>query len=153
VGKTFAHCRPGDERVIVNFQPLTLKRPRLARQKEEFFIMSTGQQHHTEQNTLSFELVNAHVNKVDLAEVTAPAAVPQSNADRASRLITAYAAARPILSVLAATPLIPATWRAIVATLVLALDQVTNSFKAGKDLAVGDGDGAPVNTMEPKLPA
>jgi len=55
--------------------------------------------------------------------------------------------------VLAATPLIPATWRAIVATLVLALDQVTASFKAGKDLAVGDGDGAPVSTMEPKLPA
>jgi hypothetical protein len=115
--------------------------------------MSTGQQHHTEHNTLSFEAVNAHVNNIDLAEVTAPTAVPQSNADRASRLITAYAAARPILSVLAATPLIPATWRAIVATLVLALDQVTASFKAGKDLAVGDGDGAPVSTMEPKLPA
>jgi hypothetical protein len=80
-------------------------------------------------------------------------AAPQSSAYHASRLITAYAAARPILSVLAATPLIPATWRAIVATLVLALDQVTNSFKAGKDLAVGDGDGAPVSTMEPKLPA
>jgi hypothetical protein len=115
--------------------------------------MSTGQQHHTEHNALSFEFVNAHVNKVDLAEVTAPTAVPQSNADRASRLITAYAAAHPILSVLAATPLIPATWRAIVATLVLALDQVTNSFKAGKDLAVGDSGAAPISTMEPKLPA
>jgi hypothetical protein len=43
-------------------------------------------------------------------------------------LITAYAAARLILSVLAATPLIPATWRAIVATLVLALDQLWGSF-------------------------
>jgi hypothetical protein len=115
--------------------------------------MSTGQQHHIEQNSLSFEFVNAHVNKVDLAEVTAPTAVPQSGADRASRLITAYTAARPILSVLAATPLIPATWRAIVATLVLALDQVTASFKAGKDLSAGEGDGAPVSTMEPKLPA
>jgi hypothetical protein len=113
--------------------------------------MSTGQQHHTEHNTLSFELVNAHVGNIDLAEVTAPTAVPQSNADRASRLTTAYTAARPILSVLAATPLIPATWRAIVATLVLALDQVTASFKAGKDLAVGDE--SPASTMEPKLPA
>jgi hypothetical protein len=115
--------------------------------------MSTGQQHHTEQNTLSFEFVNAHVGNIDLAEVTAPTAVPQSNADRASRLVAAYTAARPILAVLAATPLIPATWRAIVATLVLALDQVTASFKAGKDLGVGEGDGAPVSTMEPKLPA
>jgi hypothetical protein len=112
--------------------------------------MSTGQQHHIEHNELSFEAINAHVNRVDLAEVTAPTAVPQSGADRASRLATAYTAARPILSVLAATPLIPATWRAIVATLVLALDQ-TASFKAGKDLAIGDD--APVSTMEPKLPA
>jgi hypothetical protein len=115
--------------------------------------MSTGQQHHTEHNALTFEAVNAHVNSIDLAEVTAPTAVPQSSADRASRLITAYTAARPILNVLAATPLIPATWRAIVATLVLTLDGVTASFKAGKDLAVGNVDEAPANTMEPKLPA
>ena len=113
--------------------------------------MSTGQQHHIERDALSFEAVHAHVNNIDLAEVTAPAAVAQSGADRATRLATAYTAARPILSVLAATPLIPATWRAIVATLVLSLDQVTASFKAGKDLAVSDD--APVSTMEPKLPA
>jgi hypothetical protein len=66
-------------------------------------------------------------------------------------LITVYTAARPILNVLAATPLIPATWRAIVATLVLAVDEVT-SFKAGKDLAVSNGDDGPINTMEPKFP-
>jgi hypothetical protein len=112
--------------------------------------MSTGQQHHIENNALSFEAVHAHVNSIDVAEVTAPTAVAQSVADRASRLATAYTAARPILSVLAATPLIPATWRAIVTTLVLTLDQVTPTFKAGKDLAVSD---APVSTMEPKLPA
>lgn len=45
------------------------------------------------------------VYNIDLAEVTAPTPV-QLSADRASRLITAYAAARPILSGLAATPLI-----------------------------------------------
>jgi hypothetical protein len=115
--------------------------------------MSTGQQHHIEHDALSFEAVSAHVNNIDLAEVTAPTAAPQSAADRASRLTTAYAAARPILSVLAATPLIPATWRGIVATLVLALDQVTASFKAGKDLAVGNVADSSVSTMEPKLPA
>ena len=59
--------------------------------------------------------------------------------------MTANTAARPILVALSAIPLIPATWRAIVTTLVAALGRVTESFKAGKDLAV--------STMEPKLPA
>lgn len=113
--------------------------------------MSTGQQHHSEPNTISFEAINAHVSNIDLAEVTAQTAVPQSAADRAQRLITAYAAARPILVAVSAIPLIPATWRAIVTTFVAALDGFSTTFKAGKDLAVGDG--SPVNTMEPKLPA
>lgn len=113
--------------------------------------MSTGQQHHNEHNANSFEAINAHVKSIDLSEVTAPTAVPQTAADRAQRLITAYAAARPILVAVSAIPLIPATWRAIVTTLVAALDGVTDTFKAGKDLAVGDG--TPVSTMEPKLPA
>jgi len=107
--------------------------------------MSTGQQHHIEHNANTFEAINAHISTIDLAEVTAQTAAPQSTADRAQRLITAYAAARPILVAVSAIPLIPATWRAIVTTFVAALDGVTESFKAGKDLAV--------NTMEPKLPA
>ncbi|HEX3578234.1 MAG TPA: hypothetical protein VHY33_06690 [Thermoanaerobaculia bacterium] len=112
--------------------------------------MSTGQQHHSEQNEVSFEAINAHVNSTDLSEVTAQTAAPQTAKDRAQQLMTAYTAARPILVAVSAIPLIPATWRAIVTTLVVALDGVTNTFKAGKDLAVGD---APVSTMEPKLPA
>jgi hypothetical protein len=108
-------------------------------------FMSTGQQHHNEQNAISFEAINAHVNNIDLSEVTAPTAAPQAAADRAQRLMTAYTAARPILVAVSAIPLIPATWRAIVTTLVVALDGVTNSFKAGKDLAL--------SPMEPKLPA
>ena len=116
--------------------------------------MSTGQQHHNEHNAISFEAINAHVNRFGLDEVdgpTTPTAAPQSPADRATRLMTAYTAARPILVAVAAIPLIPATWRAIVTTFVVALDGFTASFKAGKDLAVGDD--APVSTMEPKLPA
>jgi hypothetical protein len=70
---------------------------------------------------------------------------------RAQRLTTTYTAARPILVALAAIPLIPATWRAIVTTFVVSLDQITNSFKAGNDLALGDS--TPLSTMEPKLPA
>jgi hypothetical protein len=107
--------------------------------------MSTGQQHHHENNATSFEAINAHVSNIDLSEVTAPAAVTQTAADRAQRLMTAYTASRPILVAVSAIPLIPAAWRAIVTTLVAALDGVTNSFKAGKDLALGP--------MEPKLPA
>ena len=113
--------------------------------------MSTGHQHHDERNALSFEAINAHVNSIDLAEVTAPTAAPQTAADRAQRLMTAYTAARPILVAVAAITFIPANWRAVVSVLVVTLDQVTASFKAGKDLAVGDDP--PVSTMEPKLPA
>ncbi|HEV7484639.1 MAG TPA: hypothetical protein VGQ65_03070 [Thermoanaerobaculia bacterium] len=113
--------------------------------------MSTGQQHHSESNNVSFESINAHVSNIDLSEVTAHTAAPQTAAERAQRLMTAYTAARPILIAVSAIPLIPATWRAIVTTLVAALDGVTDTFKAGKDLAVGNG--TPVNTMEPKLPA
>jgi hypothetical protein len=107
--------------------------------------MSTGQQHHTESSSVSFETINAHVSNIDLSEVTAPAAATQTAADRVQRLMTAYTAARPILVAVSAIPLIPAAWRAIVTTLVAALDGVTNSFKAGKDLAL--------SPMEPKLPA
>jgi hypothetical protein len=117
VADAVGRCQPeASTRVVVNLQPPTLQPPRIARQKDEIFIMSTGQQHHIEHNALSFEAVNAHVDRINLAEVTAPTAVPRSGADRISRLATAYTAARPTLSVLAATPLIPTTWRAIVAT-------------------------------------
>ena len=113
--------------------------------------MSTGQQHHIEHNAHSFEAINAHINNIDLAEITSMTAVPQTGSGRAQRLTITYRAARPILAALAATPFIPATWRAIVRALVVSLDQVTASFKAGKDLAVGDD--VSVSTMEPKLPA
>lgn len=113
--------------------------------------MSTGQQHHIEHDAHSFEAINAHVNNIDLAEITALTAVPQTGSGREQRLTAAYKAARPILAAVAAMPFIPATWRAIVTALLVTLDQVTASFKAGKDLAVGDD--VPINTMEPKLPA
>src|SRR5436305_8692008 len=111
--------------------------------------MSTGQQHHTE-NSVSFDTINAHVNGLDLAAVTAPSAAQQTPANRTQRLVTNYTAARPILVAVAAIPFIPANWRAVITALVVMLDEVNNSFKAGKDLAIGDGT---INTMEPKLPA
>ena len=113
--------------------------------------MSTGQQHHNEKNELSFESINAHIAGLDLSELTAPAAVQTTPGNRVQQLITSYAAVRPILAAVAAIPFIPANWRAVLTAFVVTLDQVTASFKAGKDLATSDS-GASAE-MEPKLPA
>jgi len=104
---------------------------------------------HTESNAHSFETIDAHVNKLDLTEVTAPTAAAKTLVDRVQSLTTAYTAARPILVAVAAIPFIPANWRAVVTVFVVTLDELTNAFKAGKDLGVG---GAPSAQMEPKLP-
>jgi hypothetical protein len=112
--------------------------------------MSTGQQHHNEKPDLSFESINAHIASFDLSELTAPTAVQATAGDRVQKLITSYAAVRPILAAVAAIPFIPANWRAVLTAFVITLDQVTASFKAGKDLA--SSDGGPSVEMEPKLP-
>jgi hypothetical protein len=111
--------------------------------------MSTGQQHHNEKFDLSFERIDAHINRIDLASLAAATALP-TQPDRGQRLIAAYAMSRPILIAIAAIPLVPATWRTALRIFTTTLDEVTLSFKAGKDLAVGDG-GTTVE-MEPKLP-
>jgi len=73
-----------------------------------------------------------------------------ADAARPDSLITAYAVAHPILIAIAAISLIPSIWRTALRIFTTTLDEVTLSFKAGKDLAVGDG-GTCVE-MEPKLP-
>jgi hypothetical protein len=136
--------------------------------------MSTGQQHHNEKNDLSFESINAHISRLDLASLTTFSAVqetpagqekpagqerpvgpekpvgPETPATRTQRLVMSYAAARPILVALAAISFIPATWRAVVTAFVVTLDGVVEAFKAGKDLATGGA--TPSVEMEPKLP-
>jgi len=108
--------------------------------------MSTGQQN---QYDLSFERINAHIRRIDLPALITATAV-ESQPDRGKRLIAAYAAIRPILVALSAVPIIPSIWRTAMSIFTPTLDEVTLSFKAGKDLAVGDG-GTHVE-MEPKLP-
>jgi hypothetical protein len=54
-------------------------------------------------------------------------------------MVASYAVVRPILAALTVIPLIPATWRAALSIFITTLDGVSDSFKAGKDLAVGDG--------------
>jgi hypothetical protein len=104
---------------------------------------------HNETLDLSFERIDAHVNQIDLDELTAATAM-HTQPDRGQRLIAAYAVARPILVALTAISLRPATWRTALRIFTTTLDEVSLSFKAGKDLAVGDG-GTCVE-MEPKLP-
>ena len=50
----------------------------------------------------------------------------------------------------AATPFV--AWRSAISVFVITLDGVTDTFKAGKDLAVGDGGSTSTVEMEPKLP-
>ena len=124
--------------------------------------MSTGQQHHNENNALSFESINAHVNGVYMDALTSPIREPWSPdvevtdcnqeppVSRTERLVKSYAAVRPILVAIAAIPFIPGTWSTIVTTFVITLDDVHASFKAGKDQIAGDVP--PSVEMEPKLP-
>jgi hypothetical protein len=123
--------------------------------------MSTGQQHENKTPDLSFEsiddqindYVNEFIDQFESLDTIGEGAVatPQTPADRAQRLMTTYAGVRPILLALASVPLVPETWRAAITVFVASLDGVTATFKAGKDLAVGNGGTSTVE-MEPKLP-
>ena len=124
--------------------------------------MSTGQQHENKTPDLSFESIDDQINdyvndfidqfeSLDSGEM-AVVAKPQTAADRAQQLMTTYAGVRPILLALSSIPLVPETWRAAITVFVASLDGVTATFKAGKDLAVGNGGSTSTVEMEPKLP-
>jgi len=112
--------------------------------------VSTGHTHPIEKNEISFESIDAQVSRFDLSSVTTRGA-GQAQPPLSQRLLTAFAVVRPILIAVAAIPLIPAKWRVAIRAFITTLDEVTATFKAGKDLAVDDG-GTTVE-MEPKLPA
>lgn len=89
----------------------------------------------------------AHFNEADASVNTvihAPGAeLPDSLHGRLQQLVKIYGGIKPVLTVIAATPIMPPTWRAAVAILSQALDAVTSApevagadagFKAGKDL-------------------
>ncbi len=68
------------------------------------------------------------------------------------RFVTLYAAVKPIIVLLSTIPLIPLMWRSALLDFLKSLDEVSATFKAGKDLAKGPVDGTPQADMEPKLP-
>ena len=53
---------------------------------------------------------------------------------RVAQAVKVYRATRPLLQAIAMLPLIPPAWRAALQLLVITLDGVNASFKAGKDL-------------------
>ena len=112
------------------------------------FIMSTGYEH-SQKNHITFDIIDRHIQSFDLTALTAPGAMQASGTDRLS---TTYAVARPILLGLTAIPLIPATWRAAMRVFLTTLDEVTESFKAGKDQKAAETQPREQVAMEPKLP-
>lgn len=111
--------------------------------------MSTGYDRTNKREHFTFDEIDSKVQDFDVSAFMGEGVVKQETSPT-QRLAVVYPAARLILAAVASTPLLPTTWRSVLSLLVVVLDQVT-SFKAGKDLAVGDG-GASAN-MEPKLPA
>jgi hypothetical protein len=113
--------------------------------------MSTGFDH-SGKGHINFETINSGVAAFDLEMFHGAAAIPQSKSER---LATIYGVARPILLGVTALPLIPMTWRAVLRALIVSADEVTATFKAGKDLSADDGSGGkatPTVAQEPKLP-
>jgi len=114
--------------------------------------MSTGFDHSNKDNHLTFDSIDRQVKKFDVVSFASEGAV-QTSATAAERLVTVFEAVRPILMALAATiPLIPAAWRTLMNVFVSTLDDVSASFKDGKDLATAPVGGSPKVDMEPKLP-
>jgi hypothetical protein len=113
-------------------------------------MMSTGYEHIDKQR-LSFESIDLAVAAFNALSPASESAV-QNLETRAQQLVTVYASVRPILFALEQILLIPAAWRAVLKVFITTLDDVSASFKAGKDLATGPVGGAPKADMEPKLP-
>jgi anaerobic glycerol-3-phosphate dehydrogenase len=115
--------------------------------------MSTGIDQSKKDNHLTFDSIDRHVREFDAVAFMSEGAV-QTSATATDRLVTVFGAVRPILTaLLAATiPLIPAAWRAVLTIFVSTLDDVSASFKAGKDLATAPVNVSPKADMEPKLP-
>jgi len=103
------------------------------------------------QQQISFESIDRGVKAFDVMALASNGA-EQTTETRTQRVVTVYTAARPIIVALSSVLLIPKTWRALLTVFVATLDQVSATFKAGKDLATAPVDGTPQVDMEPKLP-
>ncbi|HXH42039.1 MAG TPA: hypothetical protein VNN08_25670 [Thermoanaerobaculia bacterium] len=113
--------------------------------------MSTGFEHSEGGQSISFKSIDRGVREFDILVLASKGAV-QTLETRTARVMAVYAPARPMLVALSTVLLIPKTWRALLTVFVATLDEVSATFKAGKDLATAPVDGTPQVEMEPKLP-
>jgi len=114
--------------------------------------MSTGFDHSNKSDHLSFDSIDREVRKFDIVGFSSDKAV-QTAVTSTERLVTVFAAVRPILVALASTiPLIPVAWRTLMGAFIATLDDVSANFKAGKDLATAPVDSGTKADMEPKFP-
>ncbi|HSY50003.1 MAG TPA: hypothetical protein VLC46_14405 [Thermoanaerobaculia bacterium] len=113
--------------------------------------MSTGYQHHEKAQNLSFDSIDSAVKAFDIVAFSSENEV-QTLGTRTERLVNVYQSVRPIILALSTIPLIPAAWRALLAVFAGSMDDLSATFKAGKDLATSPVDAAPKADMEPKLP-
>jgi hypothetical protein len=115
------------------------------------WMMSTGYEHIENAQRISFKSIDQGVMEFDVLCLASHGAA-QTTETRTQRVITVYATARPIIVALSSVLLIPPTRRALLAVFVATLDEVSATFKAGKDLATAPVDVTPQVDMEPKLP-
>jgi len=108
--------------------------------------MSTGFEGNGNSQRVTFKSIDQGVKAFHASAENTGAQTPTV------QFVTLYAAVRPIVVLLSTVPLIPLTWRSALLDFLKSLDQVSATFKAGKDLATAPVGGTPQVDMEPKLP-
>jgi hypothetical protein len=90
---------------------------------------------------VSFKHIDKAVKTLNMAEMEQENALMGDNlSGRVQKLVKVYTGIKPLLTVVAALPIIPATWRAALTIFTQAVEAVVSSpeiapdFKAGKDL-------------------
>ena len=89
----------------------------------------------------TYHAINRSIEALNIEEMEQEHAISvATSAERVRKLVTVYAAVKPLLTVISTLPLLPQVWRAAVALLVTALNAIVSSpelnpdFKAGKNL-------------------
>ena len=102
--------------------------------------MSTMEQE-ASTNAVSFKHIDKAVKTLSIDKMEQEnALLPDNLSGRVQKLVKVYSSIKPLLTVVAALPIIPATWRAALAIFTQAVEAVVSApeiapdFKAGKDL-------------------
>ena len=106
--------------------------------------MSTMEQE-ASTNAVSFKHIDKAVKTFSIDKMEQEnALLPDNLSGRVQKLVKVYSSIKPLLTVVAALPIIPATWRAALAIFTQAVEAVVSSpeispdFKAGKAAVLGE---------------